>query len=81
MKNQIRIQKMGMRDAKPAKEFQIGEMIQWNGGAYSVIKSIHKETPKQIQFITDEFAYNGELTRANIINRRLGKDRLVAIKK
>ena len=81
MKNQIRIQQMGMIDAKPAIEFKVGEKIQWNFGSYSVIKSIHNETAKQIQFVTDEYSYNGELQHSNIINRRLGKQRLVAIKK
>lgn len=81
MKDQIRIQQMGMKAAKAVKEFKIGEKILWNFGSYSVIKGIHNETAKQIQFITDEYSITGELKRENIINRRLGKERLCAIKK
>lgn len=75
----IQIQSVGRVEAKEAQTFKVGDKILWNFGSTSIIKAIHKETAKQIQFITDEYNNRGELTRENIINRRFGKTRLLAI--
>jgi len=70
----IRLQGEGMVDAILAKDIKVGDILCWNYGYTSTVQQIVKETPKQIVIKTlsdDGFLHE----------RRLGKSRLVGIKK
>ena len=72
MEQKIQLQGVGLRAAKPASEFKVGEFFVWNYGYHSEIVGIKKVTKHQIVFLTQ--SQDGE-----IYERRLGKSRLVGI--
>ena len=72
----IHLQGVGRVEAKPAKEFKIGESFMWNYGSTSEIKRIVKETSSYITFEIEYEAYSGKM---ELGERRLKKDRLVGI--
>jgi hypothetical protein len=71
----VQLQSVGHVAAKPAKDFKVGEFMAWNFGYASEVLEIVKETKSFITFklSSTESDYVGE--------RRLGKNRLVAIVK
>jgi len=75
----IRLQQMGMVEAKPAQEFQIGEVMGWNFGARSEVLGIVKETNSFITFKISGCGRYGEIDKSVTYERRLKKTRLVAI--
>ena len=71
----IRLQGTGWHDARPVRELKIGDMIEWNFGYTSeVLKLTPTKTGKQIT-VTMRSTDTG-----TIGDRRMGADRLVAIK-
>jgi len=69
----IRLQGIGWHEAKPARQIKPGDVLVWNYGSKSSVLRIVKETPAQI-IIRERYHESGRE-----YNRRLGKDRLVAI--
>lgn len=71
----IRLQGTGWHDAKPVRELKIGDRIEWNFGYTSeVLNLTPTKTGKQIT-VTMKSDETGK-----IADRRMGADRLVAIK-
>ena len=71
----IRLQGTGWHDAIPVRELKIGYIIEWNFGYTSeVLNLIPTKTGKQINVIMRSN------DTGNITERRMGADRLVAIK-
>lgn len=71
----VQLQSVGHVAAKPAKEFKVGDFMAWNFGFTSEVVGIAKETKA---FIVFELKSTSDgITR----ERRLKKDRLVAIAK
>jgi len=69
----VHLQSVGLVKAKPASEFRVGEFMGWNFGSVSEVVAI-REISKC--FIEIDESLNGK-----IYQRRLKKDRLVAIGK
>jgi hypothetical protein len=65
------LQGLGSQNAKPAREIKIGDTLIWNFGCTSKVIGILKETKTQIIIKTQ--------TDSGEYERRLGKDRLVAV--
>lgn len=63
----IHLQSYGKAEAKPAKDFKVGEKMLWNFGEKSEVTAIIRETPSMIVFQLGEW------------QRKMKKDRLVAI--
>ena len=71
----IRLQGTGWHDARPVRELKVGDIIEWNFGYTSeILKLTPTKTGKQITVTIKE--ENG-----TIYNRRMGADRLVAIRR
>ena len=69
----IHLQGIGEKPAKPAKEIKIGDVLIWNFGEKSIVKSITEtKSGKSINILED---YDGK-----IYKRRLLKNTLVACK-
>ena len=71
--NIVKLQGIGSQKAKPAKDFSVGEGMNWNEGYKSDVVGILKETKC---FITFSIQCRSD---GKVYQRRLKKDRLVAI--
>ena len=69
----IHLQGIGEKPAKPAKEIKVGDVLIWNFGVKSIVKSITEtKSGKSINILED---YDGK-----VYKRRLLKTSLVACK-
>jgi len=75
----IKLQGVGLVEAKPAEDFKIGESMMWNTGVTSKVIGIVKTTKNFIIFKTLCANIWGDWSRAEEYERRLKKTRLVAI--
>jgi hypothetical protein len=68
----IHLQGHGLHPAKPARDLEPGDLTVWNYGSTAMFVSVLRETPKQIvaRLVDD---------RGDSYERRMGKDRLVAV--
>ena len=67
----IHLQGIGEKPAKPAKEIKVGDVLIWNFGEKSIVKSITEtKSGKSVNLMEDD---NGK-----IYKRRLSKNTLVA---
>ena len=67
----IHLQGIGEKPAKPAREIKIGDVLIWNFGEKSIVKSITEtKSGKSVNLMEDD---NGK-----IYKRRLSKNTLVA---
>ncbi len=78
MKNKVQIQSIGKVNGKQAINFKKGEKMLWNFGYKSEVLDIVSETAKFITFKLNSVDPFGK-TSGEIYERRLKKDRLVAI--
>lgn len=69
----IQLQRIGLQKATEAKNIKVGDTLIWNFGDTSKVLEIVKETAKTL--IIKELCESG-----NVYSRRLGKERLVAVK-
>ena len=70
----VQLQSIGKVPGKPVKDLQRGDVIMWNFGYTStVLDLIPSKTGKTIVAVLKESA------SGNIVNRKMGADRLVAI--
>lgn len=75
MANTVQLQGIGKRPATAAKNIKIGDTLIWNYGATSTVKKI--EFSKTGKTLTITTISNGD---GKEYQRRLGAERLVAIK-
>lgn len=80
MTNTVQLQSVGRVAAKPASEFKVGDFMAWNFGYASEVLEIVKETKSFITFKLNSIDPMGRVTDTTA-ERRLGKNRLVAIAK
>lgn len=79
MEDKIHLIGIGEVPAKKAKDFKTGDIIMWNYGHLSRVEGIEKETKTQIIFKLSSGANEDNLYYKS--TRRVGRERLLAIKK
>ena len=67
----------GKQQAKPASDFNVGDVMMWNYGCTSKVVGIANETAKTITFVTES---NGEVfgNKGEQYARKFMKGRLIA---
>lgn len=79
MENKVHLIGIGEMPAKKAKDIKEGDIIMWNYGHLSRVEAIEKETKTQIVFLLSSGESEDNLYYKS--TRRVGKERLLAIKK